>query len=281
MKRIILSVFVLLMALSAKAQDKASIYYNYYDSTYYSLDCWIYDSLHPFFPTSKTIYMDFDDTDLADMYFVFLHAEGVAQAPFLRLRWPIYYPYHDFDSIWQVNSVSSDEMDTPISELSSNWIYNTTQFGPTNNNPRKINLAVRKKVDDGFCYGWLRFEMKWDTLNPTSKTSVEMYLTIHDFAFCTIPNFPLKFGQTSIIGTDETRMPALTVNPNPTSGTFTVCGTDISRVQVYSINGRSVLDQLANETSTTIDLTNQPAGVYIVDVTDQDGKHCVRKVVKQ
>ena len=71
------------------------------------------------------------------------------------------------------------------------------------------------------------------------------------------------------------------VSPNPTTGQITITGVGLKTAEVVNTFGqRMVMVQGTGETL-QIDIANLPAGVYFVNVTDEEGRKCVRKVVKE
>ncbi|MBR4390734.1 MAG: thiol protease/hemagglutinin PrtT [Bacteroidales bacterium] len=73
----------------------------------------------------------------------------------------------------------------------------------------------------------------------------------------------------------------LTIAPNPTEGTVTIICADMQEVVVYDVVGQLVMKEKAEGEKLTIDLGDLPAGLYFVNVFDQNGGCCVRKLVKQ
>lgn len=76
---------------------------------------------------------------------------------------------------------------------------------------------------------------------------------------------------------DET----FTVHPNPNNGFFTVMGENLKQIEVFDVLGQRITSLTANSDQMIIDLSGQPAGVYLVNIIDQEGKQIVKKVVKQ
>ena len=111
-----------------------------------------------------------------------------------------------------------------------------------------------------------------------------MEFFLHDMAYCTIPDYPFVVGQTSFnwvtVDDNETAFFA-TVRPNPTKGTVTVTGEDLQQAEVYNIMGQFVLAEHSQSQSITLNLSGQPAGIYLVKITDKKGQKCVKKVVKE
>ena len=72
-----------------------------------------------------------------------------------------------------------------------------------------------------------------------------------------------------------------TLYPNPTTGLVTVKGQDLKQAEVFNTLGQSVATVKGKGDTLQIDLSGLPTGVYFVNVTDSEGRKCVRKVVKE
>ena len=111
-----------------------------------------------------------------------------------------------------------------------------------------------------------------------------MEFFLHDMAYCTIPDYPFVVGQTSFnwvtVDDNETAF-FTTVRPNPTEGMFTVIGEDLQQAEVYNILGQFILSEPSRGQSITLNLSGQPAGIYLVKITDKHGNNCVKKIVKE
>ena len=142
-------------------------------------------------------------------------------------------------------------------------------------------LGVRWQKDDGYYYGWVKASLICDNFLSCYPCKMEFFL--HDMAYCTNPEYPFRVGQTNYEWTavDQTDMPKPTIHPNPTEGVFTVSGEDLKEVEVFNALGQRILTKLVDGSTANIDLESQPAGIYFVNVTDQNGKRCVKKIVKK
>ncbi|MBR1513295.1 MAG: T9SS type A sorting domain-containing protein [Bacteroidales bacterium] len=72
-----------------------------------------------------------------------------------------------------------------------------------------------------------------------------------------------------------------TLHPNPTTGMVTVTGENLRQAEVVNALGQHVATAKGVGESLKIDISNLPAGVYFVNITDAEGRKCVRKVVKE
>lgn len=78
---------------------------------------------------------------------------------------------------------------------------------------------------------------------------------------------------------EETEDMPVTVHPNPTNNIVTITGKDIAKVEVANILGQSVISK-ERSGDIIIDLSEQPSGIYIFNITDLKGNRCSRKVLK-
>jgi len=71
------------------------------------------------------------------------------------------------------------------------------------------------------------------------------------------------------------------VYPNPTNGLFIVIGKELKSAEVYNTLGQHIATTQGEGNQLMVDLSDQQTGIYFVNVTDKEGRKCVRKVVKQ
>ena len=71
------------------------------------------------------------------------------------------------------------------------------------------------------------------------------------------------------------------IHPNPTTGQITILGENLRQAEVLNMLGQQVLSVQGEGNELRIDMAALPAGVYFVNVTNEEGRKCVRKVVKE
>ena len=72
------------------------------------------------------------------------------------------------------------------------------------------------------------------------------------------------------------------LSPNPTADRFTVTGLNINQVQVTDVLGKVVMNNTyAALSNVELNIAGFNAGIYMVKVTDNEGKFAVTKVIKQ
>ena len=159
------------------------------------------------------------------------------------------------------------------------WDVNVSTFIPIINPgaPSYITkkICLRRKVGDDHYYAWVKTDGGWNQRS--------VYACVEEFAYCTIPNYPLRWGQTSLTeSVDENGSTALaTIHPNPTKGIVAIMGENLKQAEVLNVLGQQVLSVQGKGNELHIDMTALPVGVYFVTVTDEEGHKCVRKVVKE
>ena len=161
------------------------------------------------------------------------------------------------------------------------WFRNTSLTGtiPYDGNGYG-SYGFRTLIDNNYYYGWMSL---WVNLNNPDPNYMmhgrDIY--IDKMAFCTIPNYPLRFGQESLDdNVSETDEMMLTIHPNPTNSIITINGYKLKTIDVINISGQSVLQTTCDGDEVIINLSGQPSGIYFFNITDSEGKKCVRKVVK-
>ena len=71
------------------------------------------------------------------------------------------------------------------------------------------------------------------------------------------------------------------IAPNPTTGMVAITGENLQQAMVINLLGQQVLSVEGNGDELHINMANLPSGIYFVNVTDEEGRKCVRKVVKE
>ena len=90
-------------------------------------------------------------------------------------------------------------------------------------------------------------------------------------------------GQTSLTwNVEENNTIAIaTIYPNPTTGLVTITGQDLKSAEVFNTLGQKVATARSEGETMQIDLSELPIGVYFVNITNKEGRKCVRKVGKE
>ena len=224
-----------------------------------------------FIPYGSFVAIDIDGNGTDDMGF--LSYEGDMYSTWLDLvtfadwRAAIELPYKPFPDSIQV------QLDTL-----QYWNDTIGGFIPIIGSPgpcitRKVFL--RRQVGDDYYYAWVKTDGGWN--------EGHVYACVEEFAYCSIPNYPLLWGQTSLTESiKETESTAFaSIYPNPTTVIVTVTGESLRQAEVFNMLGQQMLSIKGEGNELRINMAELPAGVYFVNVTEESGKKCVRKVVKE
>lgn len=137
--------------------------------------------------------------------------------------------------------------------------------------------GIRNGQDGEYYYGWM------EVYAVVSYWYDTVLFYIARTAFCTIPNYPLRWGQTSLTeGIEENEAVAsASIYPNPANATITITGESLRQIEITNMLGQRVATHQAEGPQATIDISALPTGIYFVGITDENGKRCVQKVVKE
>ena len=164
----------------------------------------------------------------------------------------------------------------------SHYLFGETPYG-SGQGPihEDFHTAIRNRQPDGsYCYGWIHYRVDAETDFPNSNDLSNCWITFYEYAYCTIPGYPLRVGQTSFYwGVEEAEASAFaTIHPNPTTGTVRIEAEDVKEIQVFNQLGQCLKTaQNTNE----VCLEGLPQGLYLLRVTLEDGKVFSDKVVKE
>lgn len=175
---------------------------------------------------------------------------------------------------WQISYVTEENSLLPISEI-TNW-NDQLSWVPTF---YVEELCVRKSSENAYYYGWFR---AYNGYISYPNGGFRSYIGLDRYAYCTIPDYPLMWGQTELLIVEESSFNSFaTLYPNPTNGMVAITGENLQQAEIFNILGQQVLSVQGKGNELRIDMANLPAGVYFVTVTNEEGRKCVRKVVKE
>jgi len=84
---------------------------------------------------------------------------------------------------------------------------------------------------------------------------------------------------------DNLTITEVTIYPNPTTCKFIIetdANNNQSSVEIFDVVGKKVYESILNNKQTEVDISAQPAGIYMVQVTDAaTGQRTVKKIVKE
>lgn len=227
-----------------------------------------------------TTYVDMDDDGEWDFKYYVETSSFMMSAPEVEAIEGGCFYCLDSSQYHSVNNFFVD-LRQPFNDTLLNYdriIYNDKNWiGHYHLDTLRYKAAIRNGTEGEYYYGWLEAY----SVVTYNYDSVWFYLA--KTCYCTIPNYPLVWGQTSlsedIVENEATAF--ATLHPNPTSCLVTVTGQDLRSAVVFNTLGQRVATATGKGETLQIDISGLPAGVYFVNVTDNDGRKCVRKVVKE
>lgn len=160
----------------------------------------------------------------------------------------------------------------------SRWTDRSTIVSDDSTGDYCDKLGFYKVVDGQKFYGWIHRYGHEDFRFPFRK-----WIAVDKMVYCTAPNYPLRWGQTSFtaIGENQEFTAFATLHPNPTTSLITITGKDLRQAQVFNTLGQQVATTQGEGDELRIDMATLPTGIYFITVTDAEGRKCVKKVVKE
>ena len=177
---------------------------------------------------------------------------------------------------WQLSYIDEGDTLLPISEI-EDW-YNQLSWTPTFYVEK---ICVKRHSGNSNYYGWFR---AYNGYISYPNGGIRSFIGLDKYAFCTVPDYPLRWGQTDILGIEEngeTNNAFAVIHPNPTTSLITVTGKNLQQAEVLNMLGQRILSVPGKGNELHIDMATLPVGVYFVSITDEEGRKCVRKVVKE
>ena len=253
MKKYMVLAVLLLTALSIKAQQGEIIYVDFEPD-------WVCQH------SKDTLWIDFDGDGSRDLLF-YETGFGIQATPVLMCR-----------NGWEIIELNNEDTIPPyptMQELEGIWTAGSYFELPGTYVPTSsLKWGTRHRVEEQYYYGWFK----------VSDFILTIYaISLDKYAYCTIPDYPLHWGQTELLAVEEYDESATfaTLYPNPTNGLITISGENLHQAEVINMLGQQVLSVQDKGNELQIDMATLPAGIYFVTVTDKEGRKCVRKVVKE
>ena len=279
MKSRVLLLALVLVASVARSQDNGIVYTNFDPDL--SVSALVFDD------PIDTIKVDLDQDGTAD-FKMYIATRKFYRDVYVTSSWDFRYCYNSIHCPYGVY-----ENDT-IVPYPSGWSAANESWSFLWWNPIAINLGTymefmmgfHKTIDSHNYYAWARIYMYCNPdgygHDPIHGEYDMVYAYCDQMAYCTIPDYPLMWGQTELWGLEENEASNFaTVHPNPTTGMVSITGENLRKAEITNMLGQHVVTASSQGGQLSVDISRLPAGVYFVSVTDESGKKCVRKVVKE
>lgn len=124
---------------------------------------------------------------------------------------------------------------------------------------------------------WEQKIVTFEDYTGTDQYIAFRYVAASTFDNLFIDNF--SYDTNPVLSTSENSLSDVSIYPNPVKNALHITGEHISSITIYTINGKKVFSK--RESLETINVTNLNAGIYFVELKDQDGKRIMKKVIKQ
>ncbi len=268
------SLLILLLQTNIFAQQEGEIIYTDFEPDLTIEQIWLPKCAGEN-ETFDTIFLDFNQDNVTDIKFHFY-------------RW--YYSDVDMYTTpqpciqvlegWHICEITDNDT---LPANCQQWFESDTLHGGMtfgNDGVRHCEYGVKYTVGEDNYYGWIYLTDKLIT-QPSIGIIDSRMLIVDKIAFCTIPNYPLKFGQMYLEGIEENKAGSkvFTVYPNPASEFITIKNNGnqkICEVALYNVNGQLLCSWNGNE---TIDIRDIQNGMYILKINTNDNNSFFKKIV--
>jgi hypothetical protein len=212
------------------------------------------------FLATDTVKIDFNLDSINDVIFFVSHASTGVYGYLRTINTECKISYLNY---FPTDSLSDDSL---------TWHSGNLNFLGEFNNTEKIGIRISQKAS--YCYGWINVYFQYVNDNR--------HIYIDKYAFCTIPDYPLVWGQTYLTGIEEPGIKKLArVFVNQSEKQITVeADKKIKQVKLVNMNGTTVTTiNKVNTTSATLNTAGLPGGAYLVQVTLNNGNVQTVKVL--
>ena len=303
MKKVLLSLALCLLAVNVGfaqyefAQQGEIIYTNY------GPNGWSYEfGAHD--PDLDTLQIDLDNDGIADLFYhgcsslsLIMHCPTIAMIDLdskygynfsstFRCFCTYYYNSGELNSLWILYYGSYGDTISNASSWYKWYGFNCGSYEGDIERPNARYVGFRFPHENGgYCYGWLEQSVEWIEYPDNDYWGYyhNTLITLYRWAYCTVPDYPLAIGQTSFDwnAVEDKDITFTNLYPNPTTGQATIIGQDLKSAEVFNTLGQCVATIKGDGEQLTLDISDLPAGIYFVNITDGEGRKCVRKVVKE
>ncbi len=163
-------------------------------------------------------------------------------------------------------------LNAPINSTNTNWhhgvgqmilasVYSGTNYGNCSGAADKY-LGVRFKAGVNTLYGWIRI---------SNVTATGASVTLKDWAYNSTPGGAINAGEGTPAGINEPKLENVAIFAANKQVNINFHETLTGNVRITNILGQEVANQKINSKNMIINLENQKAGIYIIDVQSNQG----------
>ena len=255
-KRTQITILLMLLFISANAQEEGMYYVDFEPDTCKFIT---WSSFVP--SVIDSLRIDVDNDGLYDVWITgYVQHGALLPLTYMSPGWELCYP--DENTVLDSDTIKWESYD--------DWTSGCFQG----------KYGFRYKLGDEVFYGWMSAYCDMKT-SKSNTNIIGRNVYVDKFAFCIIPNYPIQWGQIDLTGVKDKENAFAVIHPNPTNGFFSLTGQGLKTAKVFNAIGQQVATARGEGERLTVDLNGLPAGVYFVNVTDKEGRKCVRKVVKE
>jgi hypothetical protein len=190
----------------------------------------------------------------------------------------IQYAYDDAGRI-------AEQLDGIWNDENSEWDFTKRISFETSNDGETYIVSFYKKNADEWVWDVFNNQTILFGANLKAQQHMLSYMVYEDMNGYGNVNqlvFTLEYTPEPIyLDVEEKEDMVCTVHPNPTNGMVSITGIDLKQAEVFNMLGQCVAATQGEGERLTVDISSLPAGVYFINVTDEEGRKCVRKVIKE
>jgi hypothetical protein len=180
-----------------------------------------------------------------------------------------YWPEINSSVEWEITWLDDDDTDT---------IPNIDHWGHSYlwlDDEGQSRFAARKQIGNNYVFTWFE-AYNYVTFNPFI-----CHVCFDKYVYCTVPNYPLVWGQTDIVGIVETIENGFSVYPNPANNILFVetrHGTSLpdQTYRITNLMGQTLLSGNITAENQQIDIEELPAGMYFITFAGETQKFVVK-----
>ena len=266
MKRVFLLLIAVLSISQVRAQEGQIIYKDY------DPDLYVYTSTATIF---DTLSIDFDQDGSFDFkifpafYGNFYHVNYFALSPWemrIQVENDIYDTIIAYPRYWRPSNSNDEYM---FFNAETHQFYTDKEY----------YFGFRKIIDsDTYHYAWLKAYGHCDY--ATAHHDVLVF--VDRLAYCDIPNYPLRWGQTTMTSIAEDEDDSfVSLYPNPTTGVVNIKGARLRQAEIFNSLGQRIALVQSSDDEFSVDMKGLPSGLYYAAIIDAEGRRYTRKIVKE